>query len=206
MPVMRTLSLGAAVAALLLGACDGEPGGDAGTGADDAGAAAGPRAVLSWRMRCASGRCPAEEPPARTIDAVDGQDGHEVACDLTREGDERRLSLTARDPEGNGIEVRGGRTGVEGGRLIGSFCQMRVFETADVDVFGACSSNNPAADRPCQLQRVDIRDVDGIPTFTAELRCEGVPAEGDDTRLRDVTSPTSTSGYAELTFTGCEGL
>ncbi|HJL17916.1 MAG TPA: hypothetical protein RMH99_19785 [Sandaracinaceae bacterium LLY-WYZ-13_1] len=190
-----------------LAACDGDDGGeDGGMAGEDAAVPSGPRAVLSWRMRCASGRCPAEEPPARSIDAVNGQDGHEVFCDLTLEGDERRLRLTARDREGNGIEVRGARVGPEGGRLLGSLCQIRVYETADVDVFGPCGSNNPTADRPCQLQRVDIREVDGVPTLTGELRCEEVPAEGDDTRLRDVTSPTSAAGHAELTFTGCLGL
>lgn len=196
----------ASLAAVALGACDGGGGGsDAGDG-DDAGAAAGPYARLAWRMRCVEGRCPEPPSPERAIDAVDGVGGAEVRCDLTIEGDARRLVLTARDADGAGIEVRGAQIGLEGGRLMGSLCMMRVFEPDDATVFGTCSSNVPSADRPCQIQRVDIRDVDGVPTLTGELRCASVQVEGDSTRLRDVTSPTSSTEHAQFTFTGCEGL
>lgn len=205
---MRSSKLGSLFTlAMLVASCGGdEVGTDAGGPEVDAGALVGPSATLSWQVRCVSGRCPAEEPPARTIDAQNGQDGHEVACDLTLEGEDRRLDLTARHSDGYGIEVRGARVGPMGGRLLGSLCQIRVFEPTDTTVFEPCGSNLPTADRACQLQRVDIRDVDGVPTLEAELRCASAESEGDPLALRDVTSTTSTSGYAQLTFTGCEGL
>ena len=171
----------------------------------DAGGEAAVHASLAWRMRCASADCPLEDPPARTIDHFNGQDGHEILCDLQFNGETRRMDLTARSASGYGIEVRGAQIGPEGGRLMGSFCQIRVFDPDDVTILTSCSSSNPTADTACQINRVDIRDVDGVPTLLAELRCAGAPEEGRPSELRDVTSATASEG-AQLTFTGCAGL
>lgn len=209
-PLMQRMVIALSLG-LLAVACDDDRGSggddDAGPPASDAGSFSGPRAVLAWQMRCAEEPCPATTPPARTIDAYHGQAGHQVSCDLTIEGDQRRLALTALAAgSAYGLEVRGGQIGLEGGRLLGSLCQMRVYDEDDATILAPCGSNLPTADRPCQLQRVDIRDVDGVPTLLAELRCEGAAVEGSPTALRDVTAPASSAGYAMLQFTGCEGL
>ena len=139
-PMIRRLGL----AALLLTACDGGGGGsDGGSPGVDAGGVAVAHASLSWQMRCTTGDCPFEDPPARSIDHDQGQDGHDIRCDLQFDGTSRRLDLTARSPEGYGIEVRGGTIGLEGGRLMGSLCQIRVYEPGDVDLLTMCTSSNP---------------------------------------------------------------
>jgi len=194
------------LSALLLVACGG--GGadtDGGGGGVDAGGPAAVHASLSWRMRCASADCPFEDPPARTINHFNGQDGHEIICDLAFNGETRRMDLTARSASGYGFEVRGATIGPEGGRLMGSLCQIRVFDPDDVNILTSCSSSNPTADTACQISRIDIRDVDGVPTLLAQLRCAGAPEEGRPAELRDVTSATA-SEAAELVFTGCAGL
>lgn len=179
--------------------------GDASPGTNDEGGSDGVRAVLSWRMRCDSEHCPLEEAPPRAIDAANGEEGHEVFCDLTMEGDERRLRFTARDANGNGIDVRGARIGLDGGRLLGSLCQMRIYETADVDLFAPCGSNPSSPTQPCQIQRVNLQNVGGVATMTGEFRCQDIALAGHN-NLRDVTSPTSSTGFAEFAFTGCDGL
>ncbi|MCA9607555.1 MAG: hypothetical protein KC619_18235 [Myxococcales bacterium] len=193
---------------LLLAACDGGGGGsDGGGGGTDAGG--GPtiaHATAAWRMRCTSGDCPAEDPPARMLDHDHGQDGAEVLCDLQFNGTTRRMDLTVRSAEGWGFEVRGATIGENGGRLMGSLCQIRVFEPGDVDLLTMCTSSNPSPGSACQISRIDIRDVDGVPTLLAELRCVDAPSEARPSDVRDVTSATSTSGNAELVFRGCAGL
>ena len=197
---------GRALFALALAGCDGAPVVEDAGPTEDAGPS-GPRATLSWVMRCNEGRCPPEEPPVRTIDAHDGEDGHVIGCDLTETGTgTRRFDLTARLGERYGIEVRGASTGLMGGRLEGSLCRLTVLEEADVRLLAACGSSAPTADRPCQFQRIDIRDEAGVPTLFAELRCVAAPEERDPSDLRDITSPTAALGYAELVFTGCDGL
>lgn len=195
----------------VLAGCGGDDGSDAGSrdgAAPVDGSFSGPHAVLSWRVRCVSGRCPTPETPIRSIDAFDTQAGHIVNCDMSfnPERTERRFDITASLGTQYGIEVRGAKVGPMGGRLIGSLCQIRIFESADETVFAMCGSNLPTVDRQCQFQRVDIADVAGVPTVTAELRCESAGAELDPLRLRDVTAPMSETGYAELTLTGCVGL
>jgi len=207
MVTLRSPWIGLALA-LSLAACDGGGGGadGGGGGGADAGGSGAAHATLSWRMRCTTpADCPFEDPPARTIDHDDGQDGHEVLCDVQFNGSTRRMDLTARSPDGYGIEVRGATIGAEGGRLMGSLCQMRVFEPDDVDLLTMCTSSNPSAGSACQISRIDIRDVDGVPALLAELRCVDAPQEGGS-ELRDVTPAMATSGSAELMFTGCAGL
>ena len=184
----------------------GGGGSDGGSPGVDAGGVAVAHASLSWQMRCTTGDCPFEDPPARSIDHDQGQDGHDIRCDLQFDGTSRRLDLTARSPEGYGIEVRGGTIGLEGGRLMGSLCQIRVYEPGDVDLLTMCTSSNPSTGSACSLQRIDIRDVDGVPTFLAELRCTDAPSEARPSDVRDVTSATATTSPTQLTFTGCAGL
>ncbi|MEQ8891443.1 MAG: hypothetical protein RID93_27580, partial [Sandaracinaceae bacterium] len=171
--------------------------------------AAGPRCAPRVRMggwaRGFGGVGPAEVPAVRRGDAEAGRDGFEVDCDVTLEGEERRMNLTLRAPDGYGLEVRGAKMEPMGVRLVGSLCQIRIFEPADVDLFTPCASNPPTAERACQFQRLDISENEGFPSLTGELRCEAMPAERDATRLRDVTSATS-SGFVEFVFQGCDGL
>ncbi|MFK7989630.1 MAG: hypothetical protein AB8I08_26670 [Sandaracinaceae bacterium] len=189
-----------------LTSCGDDRGGeDAGTGSDGA-TPSGPSATLSWQMRCDTEPCPEPPSPARTLDATDGEAGHTVDCDLTIEGEDRRMNLTARLGDQYGIEVRGARIGLEGGRLIGSLCQIRVFEEADLTVFEPCQASHPSPDRACQFQRIDIRDIEGVPTLTGEFRCVGAQSEMSETRVRDVSSPDAAGGNVEFAFRGCAGL
>jgi hypothetical protein len=192
----------------ILTACDGSVAQmDAGPDAPDL--PDPPRANVSWRVHCGSGTCPAEDPPARTIDAANGEDGHEVSCDLTVDGSMRQMRFLARLGDRYGIEVRGAEIGLEGGRIMGSFCRMRIWEEDDVTLFGPCSSNLSTADIPCQIQQIDIRDDDtGGPTqvLFAQFRCVNVEAEGDKANLRNVSAATAEAGYGELELRGCEGL
>lgn len=205
MVTLRSPWIGLALA-LGLAACDGDGGGADGGGGADAGGSGAAHATLSWRMRCTSPvDCPFEDPPARSIDHDDGQDGHEVRCDVQFDGTTRRMDLTARSPEGYGIEVRGGTIGEAGGRLMGSLCQIRVFDPDDVNLLTMCTSSNPSEGSACQISRIDIREVDGAPALLAELRCVDAPEEGGG-EVRDITPPMATSGSAELVFTGCAGL
>jgi hypothetical protein len=193
-------------ACLLLLGCDGGPTGGEDAGRDAMTGPAPPHATISWRMRCGSGTCPTEEPPERIIDADDGEDGHTIACDLTFADGQRRFELTARRGNEYGIDVGGGAVASTGDRLMGSLCRMRVFEEADDTIYASCGSNLPTADVPCQFQRIDIEDGADGQALVAELRCVDAPIEDDLTNLRDVTSPSAPSGYAELRFTGCVGL
>ena len=197
------------VAIVALAGCDG-PGetDDAGDGVDSGNPLAGPHLAMGWQMRCVEGTCPPADAPARMLDHDHGQDGVEVRCDLQFDGTTRRMDITVRDPAGtgHGFEIRGAQIAEDGGRLMGSFCQIRVFEPDDVDLLTQCSSNSPTADTACQISRIDIRDVLGVPTLLGELRCDGAPAEASRSQVRDVTSATSASGNAAFTFTGCAGL
>ncbi len=202
--------LGCCLALALAGCGDGGGGGDAATDGPqvmfrDSGLT-GPRAFVEWRMRCNSGDCPAMDPPARGIDAQHLMDGATVECDLTIEGTDRRMNLSAMSPDGYGFRLAGARVPVTGGRIVDSFCEMRFFEPDDVDTIGPCTNNPPSPARPCQIQRVRIDDVDGVPTLTGEMRCETMQEVGDSRDLRDITSPTSASELATFTFTGCLGL
>lgn len=203
----RCWSLAWLPAALFVTACDGGGGADGGAGVDAGGGPPVAHATVSWRMRCTSGDCPFEDPPARMLDHDHGQDGAQVLCDVTQvDGSTRRMDLTVRSAEGFGFEVRGATIGLEGGRLMGSLCQIRVFEPGDVDLLTMCTSSGPSAGSACQITRIDIRDVDGVPSLLAELRCVDAPAEARPSDVRDVTSASSTSGNAELAFRGCAGL
>ena len=197
------------VLALLLSGCDGDGGsGDGGGGADSSTVPSGPHVVTGWRMRCASGTCPPEDAPERYLDHSHGQDGADVRCDLQFDGTTRRMDLTARSGMGSGygFEVRGAMIGEDGGRLMGSFCQIRFFEPDDVDTLTMCTASSPSDGMACQINQIDIRDVDGVPTLLGQIRCDDVPAEGSPGQIRNITSPTATSGAAEFAFTGCAGL
>lgn len=199
----------ALVVALLFSGCDATVGTDDGGGGTDAGPGlTGPHVTIGWQMRCVEGVCPPADPPARSLDHTHGQDGAEVLCDLQFDGTTRRMDLTVRSQmgAGYGIEVRGAQVALMGGALMGSYCQMRVFEPDDVDLLAPCGSNNPTMDRACQITRVDIRDIDAVPTLLGQFRCESAAEERSPTHLRDVTSPTSASGNGMFTFTGCAGL
>lgn len=205
--VRAALALGALA---LVGCGDGDGGGDASMDGPsvmlrDSGLT-GAHAFAEWRMRCNSGDCPAMDPPARGVDRTDLELGATVDCDLSMEGTDRRMNLTVMSEDGYGWQLRGARTGVNGGRLLGTICEVRVFEPDDVDTIGTCSNNPPSPMTPCQFQRIDIDTVDGVPTLTGEFRCAEMQEMGDSSDLRDIASPTSPSEFASFTFTGCVGL
>lgn len=176
------------------------------TPAPDAGGADAPivpaRATLAWRVRCdAMGGC--TPPPARAIDASDGESGHAVACDVTSfDGVSRVLELDAELPGSHGIHVSGATFPLGGGRVGGDACVVDVTEAADGPLSGACSANTPSVDSPCQIQRLTL-DA-GVLAF--ELRCAELPAVGVPGIRREVGPAASSTGFVLVTVTGCRGL
>lgn len=193
-----------------LPACGGDDDGSSPTPSDDAGSTTdGPHARISWRVRCgaAGGACDADA-PARSVDHADGEGGHTVACDVTPLGDgNRRFDVAIESAAGHALRVRGATIAMDGDRIVGSGCRLQIDEPEDFDLEGACSSNPPSADRPCQIQRIDLTtSATGAPALVAEIRCTAAPARGSSGVTRDVTAAEVATGYAELELTGCAGL
>lgn len=202
----RSVLAAFALVLVLLPACGDD--GAGGVPGDDGGAAVGPRARVSWRVRCGAGGAACEgDAPVRAVDHADGEAGHTVSCDLTPLGDgNRRFEATVSGPEGYSLRIRGATIELDGDRIVGSGCRVQVDEPADADLEGACSSNPPSADRPCQIQRIDVSSAGGVPALTAELRCTAVPMRGSSGVTRDVTGADAPASFAELELTGCAGL
>ncbi|UJR79194.1 hypothetical protein [Sandaracinus amylolyticus] len=194
--------IGLLLSSLLL-ACGGDD--DAVVPDDDAGVVtATPHARIAWRVRCGGATGCTDDAPARIVDADDGEAGHSVECDVTPMADgNRRFVVTIGTPEGAAMRVRGATIAADGDRIIGSNCRLEVDEPDDFDLEGACSSNPPSADRPCQIQRIDITAERAV---TAEIRCTDVPAAGNPGVTRDVTDDDVVAAVAELELTGCAGL
>lgn len=193
--------------AALAGGCGGEPGGgDA--GASDATVTGTPHARIAWRVRCAGGGACTEDPPSRSVDHDDGQDGFTIACDVTPTGTgDRRFTLEVDSHAGYALRVRSATIGLDGDRIVGTGCRLQIDEAADFPLEGGCTSNPPTADRPCQIQRLDVTTTaGGEPALTGEIRCVAVPARGTSGVTRDVTHPDATSGHAIFELTGCAGL
>lgn len=160
-------------------------------------------ATLSWRVRCdAMGGC--TPPPVRSIDHDDGAAGHAIWCDVTSfDGVNRILEFDAElAPGAYGVHVSGATFPLIGGRVAGDACVVDVIESADGALRGACGSNLPTVDTPCQIDRLML-DV-GVLTF--RLRCEDMPIVGAPGVLREVGPAATASGNIEVTVTGCRGL
>lgn len=202
----RSVLAAVVLSCVLLPACGDEDA--AMPSGDDGGASAGPRARISWRVRCgAAGAACDADAPVRAVDHADGEAGHTVACDLTPiGGGNRRFEASISGPEGFSLRIRSATIEMDGDRIVGSGCLVEVDEPTDADLEGECSSNPPSADRPCQFQRIDVRSSGGVPALRAELRCVAVPVRGSPGLTRDVTGAGAPAAYAELELTGCTGL
>ena len=177
----RSLLAALLLSSALLTACGDDdasiaPGGDAG-------GMTGPRARVSWRVRCGAGGGACEgDAPARAVDHTDGEAGHAVACDLTPLGDgNRRFEASIAGPDGYSLRIRSATIEMDGDRIVGSGCRVQIDEPADADLEGECGSNPPSADRPCQLQRIDVSSSGGVPRFgpssaASRCRCAAAPA------------------------------
>ncbi|WP_157069396.1 hypothetical protein [Sandaracinus amylolyticus] len=187
----------------LLFACGGDD--DSVVPEDDAGVVTvTAHARIAWRVRCGGATGCTDDAPARVVDHDDAEAAHAVECDVTAMPDgNRRFDVTIATPDGAAMRVRGATIAADGDRIIGSSCRLEIDEPDDFDLEGACSSNPPSADRPCQIQRIDITAEGAV---TAEIRCADVPAAGNPGVTRDVTDDDVAAAVAELELTGCAGL
>lgn len=157
---------------------------------------------VDYQVRCIDCQPLAPDDAARSVQALDGEAGFRVECNVARREGDRLVTFTA----AHGDE-ESPRNNYSFGMLQanldssnrGSGCRVVVAEGNNT-YEGRCTSGDPDSDQPC---RVELEVEDGIVLGT--VLCEGVPNKNTAMFTRHVVAPNSQSA-ARFEVHGCRGL
>ncbi|MCS6799679.1 MAG: hypothetical protein NZ898_14395 [Myxococcota bacterium] len=167
-------------------------------------------ADMQWQVQCrVMGGCSGI--PQRSINHLDGEEGHEIECSATRAGAERIVTFSGYG-RGFGLEVRSARFNPAGSSVLGQ-ALVRVEEGGN-RFEGYAGGTTPSDDQPCRLGNMRVsNEPDGVTLF-AELLCVNIPSPAARTLRREVTFPGAVYGPdgahaappATIRIVNCPGL
>ena len=107
-----------------------------------------------------------------------------VSCDFSHNGDSRDFSFSVM--VGSGAEAPSVRlfgATVNDAGVVGGDCRLRVKDVTNT-YEGACSSNPPSPEIPCQLGTVNLAEGEDGPEVTTTILCQDITAATNPTQLR----------------------
>lgn len=174
-------------------------------------------ADIQYATDCqATGGCVAARRDVCGIDQGDACDGvggtPRLTCSVVEASDEstRMLSFSATQGSDFSLQITQAVFGFAGGAAGGASCTVTVVDGANTFT-GACGSAPPSDVQPCRLDGVMFADdMDGIPTITGDLFCEGLPQRGNPSLTIEVHRSGFTAddaaAPARFRFQNCDGL
>ena len=172
-----------------------------------------------WQVQCRCyGMCSAI--PTRDVQHLDGEDGHNVACEVFERSGRRVLTASVSRGSEFELEIRDAEFMGMGGPVSGG-CQVTVVEGGN-EFRGACSANPPTVAQPCRISNLVINtDMDGNQQIEGDLLCFHLRSTADDTIRREIAlpnlqvagsgmgeacMPTDESEAMHFRFVNCTGL
>jgi hypothetical protein len=167
-----------------------------------------PFADIVWQVRCPEPRmrednCPTNNDP-RDINNLHNEDGHIIACDVERRGEQRILAFQVFKTGQYGIRAFNVAVARGGGPVQGQ-CSVRVEDDDNVYV-GACGANPPTAAQPCQLGPITFGTEDGSDGVGFTMICKRLPNMAAGDRPRDVTRAMDSNAAFSVRMANCRGL
>jgi hypothetical protein len=157
---------------------------------------------VDYQIRCIECQPIAPDDMVRRVDALDGERGFAVDCNVTRREGDRLLTFSAAYTDGqearNNYAIGLVQVNLDGAGP-GSACRVTVTE-GNNGYEGLCTNDDPTADLPC---RVEIEEEGGI--VMGSVLCENVPNKNSSMLTRHLVAPNSQSA-ARFEIHGCVGL
>ena len=169
-------------------------------------------ADLQWQVQCKiAGGCAGI--PNRSINNLDGEDEHDITCNVTTVDAVQFLTFRAFLGTDFGMSVTNARFPDGGGPLIGTDAVVEVEEGGN-RFQGNAGANTPTTGQPCRISNLRISEESDGPTIFADLLCVGLPARAAPSLIREVTFPgasydetTATmADPAKIRIVNCDGL
>jgi len=156
---------------------------------------------MSYQVRCIDCQPRALDDTARNVKTVDEENGHQTACRVDSSSGTKRVTFSVEhdsSDESKNYSVQISNGNVTGDESDGP-CQVTVVEGANT-YQGACGTDEPTADRPCQVSfNVDKGVLKG------NLYCADITNEATANVTRYIVAPL-TRGAASFEVYGCPGL
>lgn len=156
---------------------------------------------MAYQVRCLDCQPRALDDKARDIKAVDGEDGHQLACRVDDSTGTKRVTFSVvheSTDETKNYTVQISNGNVAGDESDGP-CQVKVIEGANT-YQGACGTDDPSMDRPCQVSfNVDKGVLKGT------LYCANIQNEATANVTRYFVAPLLRSA-ASFEIYGCSGI
>lgn len=156
---------------------------------------------LSYQVRCLDCRPAAPDESAHRIKAVEGEGGLALSCQVTQDGDTRRISFSSSFQGAGGNDkyvLRVDRADLDGSS--NDPCLVHIEESGNT-YEGACGSDDPSEDRPC---KVELSVEDGV--VKGSLHCASIENLGSATDIRYLVSPLTRDTAAPFMIYGCKSL
>jgi len=154
----------------------------------------------AYQVRCIDCQPRAQDDAVRSIKAVEGEAGHRLACRIDNESGTKRATFSvvhdsADEAKNYALELNDANLSEESDGP----CEVRVVDGANT-YKGACGSDEPTEDRPCQVSvRLEGRVLKG------NIYCAKIPSDATANITRYVVAPL-TRDPAQFEIYGCSGL
>jgi hypothetical protein len=157
---------------------------------------------VDYQVRCIECQPIAPDDAVRRVDALDGERGFAVECNVTRREGDRLLTFNAAytDPDEarNNYSIGLIQVNLDGAGP-GNSCRVTVVE-GNNSYEGLCTNDDPSSEQPC---RVELEAEDGI--VMGSVLCENVPNRNQSMLTRHLVAPNSQSA-ARFEVHGCVDL
>jgi hypothetical protein len=157
---------------------------------------------MTYQVRCLDCQPRDTDPNPRDVRAVDGEAGYNLQCDVNKSGGTQRVTFSAEHQSSDSakkylLTVKGARIG---GDESDGPCEVRIVE-GDTTYTGACSTDEPSDDHPCQIS---VKEKNGV--IKGSLYCDRIPTMGSLSQIRYLVAPYSNEDPAKFELYGCSGL
>ncbi len=141
---------------------------------------------VSYQLRCIDCEPRAADDSAHTINALDGENGYSVTCNVDRRGKDRLVTFSAGVSDSThpskSYAFKIFQADVDKSDPGGS-CHTEVVEGSNT-YDGPCSSGDPSSDWPCQLK---LKLKNGV--IKGTVLCNAIPNHNDSTLTRHLVDP-----------------
>lgn len=137
---------------------------------------------LDYQVGCVLPECSAiSHGPARTVMAVDGENGYDNFCAATPVDGVKLVTLRMRNVGNDtGFEISNALYNVDNN--VGALCRVKITEGSNT-YEGLCSTATPTPAVPCQLTNFRTNSTGAL---EGHLYCNNVPAGNSPSTTRDI--------------------
>jgi hypothetical protein len=158
--------------------------------------------ALSYQVRCLDCQPRTADDSPHPIKNVDGEIGLSLDCEVRRLADARRVTFSANHQSSDNTQnyaIRVTNGSLDGDESDGP-CDVQIIEGANT-YEGACGSDEPTTDRPCQAT-FEVKD--GV--VRGGVFCNKLPNMSNLTSTRYLVAPGTSTDPATFEVYGCSGL